>query len=59
MADFAGGFRRVVREGFPPLEQVTIGLRSPSDVEELLALVPELDEADPDAPADGRRDPGI
>jgi O-acetyl-ADP-ribose deacetylase (regulator of RNase III) len=45
--DFAEGLRQVMGEPFPPLERVTIGLRSREDVEELLALVPELEKADP------------
>jgi O-acetyl-ADP-ribose deacetylase (regulator of RNase III) len=49
MADFAAGLRQVVRGSFAPVERVTIGLRSASDVEELLALMPELHTAEPGA----------
>ena len=45
MPDFAVGLRRVVGDAFPPLERVTIGLRSSFDAEELLALMPELERA--------------
>jgi O-acetyl-ADP-ribose deacetylase (regulator of RNase III) len=50
--DFAVGLRRVVGESFPPLERVTIGFRSPHDIEELLALLPEL-EAVENYPGEG------
>jgi O-acetyl-ADP-ribose deacetylase len=53
--DFAAGLRRVVREAFPPLERVTIGLRSSSDVEDLLALMPEVERPEPAAAADPPR----
>jgi O-acetyl-ADP-ribose deacetylase (regulator of RNase III) len=53
MPDFAAGLRRVVGEVFPPLERVTIGLRAASDVEELVALMPELGRAEQAAAADG------
>jgi O-acetyl-ADP-ribose deacetylase (regulator of RNase III) len=42
MTDFAAGIRPVVTGSFLPLERVTIGLRSAYDVQELLALMPEL-----------------
>lgn len=45
ISDFAVGLRRVVGETFPPLERVTIGLRSSFDAEELLAQMPELERA--------------
>ena len=45
MQDFAAGLRLVVKQTFPPLKQATIGLRSPSDIDELLALMPELERA--------------
>jgi O-acetyl-ADP-ribose deacetylase (regulator of RNase III) len=45
MADFAEGLHRVMGQSFTPLERVTIGLRSRADMEELLALVPALEEA--------------
>jgi O-acetyl-ADP-ribose deacetylase (regulator of RNase III) len=45
ISDFAAGLRRVVSEAFPPLERVVIGLHSPFNVEELLALMPELERA--------------
>jgi O-acetyl-ADP-ribose deacetylase (regulator of RNase III) len=50
---FAEGLRQVIGKPFPPLERATIGLRSREDVEELLALVPELEKAEPLAPAGG------
>lgn len=49
MTDFAVAIRQVIRESFPPLERVTIGLRSSADTEELLALIPELKPAEPPA----------
>ncbi len=45
MADFARGLRPLLGEAFPPLERVVIGLRSAADVEELSALIPELEQA--------------
>jgi len=46
MAEFAKGLRPLLGEEFPPLEQVVLGLRSTSDVEELLELIPELVQAE-------------
>lgn len=43
--DFAAGLRRVIGEAFPPVDRVTIGLRSRFDAEELRALMPELERA--------------
>jgi O-acetyl-ADP-ribose deacetylase (regulator of RNase III) len=51
MAEFARGLRGVLAQAFPPLERVVVGLRSRYDVEELLALVPELEVAEPGADA--------
>lgn len=45
ISDFAAGLRRIIGEAFPPLERVTIGIRSPFDADELLALMPELERA--------------
>jgi hypothetical protein len=51
MAEFARGLRGVMAQAFPPLERVVLGLRSRYDVEELLALVPGLEVAEPGADA--------
>jgi O-acetyl-ADP-ribose deacetylase (regulator of RNase III) len=56
IADFAEGLRQVIGTPFPPLQRVTIGLRSREGVEDLRALVPELEAADPFTPAAGLRD---
>jgi O-acetyl-ADP-ribose deacetylase (regulator of RNase III) len=56
MRDFAAGLRLVIVEAFPPLQRVTVGLRSSDDVEELLALIPELERPELFAPADRPHD---
>ena len=43
MRDFAVGLRQVVEEVLPPLERVTLGLRSADDADELLGLMPDLE----------------
>ena len=47
MSDYARGLSPILREEFPPIEQVTIGLRSASDVEELVNCLPLLGQIDP------------
>jgi O-acetyl-ADP-ribose deacetylase (regulator of RNase III) len=44
MQEFAVALRQLGNREYPPLEKVTIGLRSRSDLEELLALVPWIKE---------------
>ncbi len=53
MADFAAALRGVVGQAFPPVDRVTIGLRSRDGAEELLALVPGLEAAESPAGLDG------
>lgn len=43
MCDFATALRGIIGKTFPPLERVTVGLRSAYDVEDLLAMVPGLE----------------
>jgi O-acetyl-ADP-ribose deacetylase (regulator of RNase III) len=46
-ADFAAGLGRVIGRDFPPVSEVVLCLRSGDDVEELRALLPALDPAEP------------
>jgi O-acetyl-ADP-ribose deacetylase (regulator of RNase III) len=45
MAEFAQGLAEVIGQSIPPLERVVLALRTRDDVEELLALVPQLEAA--------------
>lgn len=56
MVQFAQGLGGVMKRAFPPLERVILGLRSRYDVEELLALVPQLEAAESSSPADRPRE---
>jgi O-acetyl-ADP-ribose deacetylase (regulator of RNase III) len=43
MSEFAVGLREILSNDFPSVERVIIALRSPTDTQELLKLVPELE----------------
>jgi O-acetyl-ADP-ribose deacetylase (regulator of RNase III) len=42
MADFAKALEHVMDRPYPPLKRIVLGLRSPSDAEELREIIPEL-----------------
>jgi O-acetyl-ADP-ribose deacetylase (regulator of RNase III) len=46
MPEFAVGLQQVIGKAFPPVDCVSLGLRSPEDVEQLLVLIPELTTAE-------------
>ena len=56
VAEFAAGLGQVLRRCFAPVEEVVVCLRSAEDVEELCALLPAVEPAEPAAAPDRPRD---